>query len=202
MPDSVARRVCRSTIRIVTSPVWSFGGQSPSPEGSRDAEIENMLSGKRRPRQRGRGKEAVFYFWGASPAVVGRVGAGSEADGSEDSWDPPGSSCLPPWRPPAAWGAGHCPVPPGSGTWPPPGSDTSESPAASSQLPAVTQGDRNSESLLQVHNIWDTGACWWFIRSLLLPDDGCIHRLCLSHVTNVWFSMLITPLLPGKWART
>ena len=136
--DSVARRVCRSTIRIVTSPAWSFGGQSPSPAGSWDAEIENMRTphmgpGQMRLRQRGRGKEAVFYFWGASLAVVGRVGAGSEADGSEDSWDPPGSSCLPPWRPPAAWGAGHCPGPPGPGTWSPPGSDTSVSSAASSQ---------------------------------------------------------------------
>ena len=191
MLDSAARRVCRSTSRIVTSPVWSWGGQSPSPAGTRDAEIENMGPGQSRPRQWGGGREAVLYFWGASLAGGGRVEAGSEAGGSGDSGDPPGSACPPPSRPPASWGAGHWSGPPGPWSQTAPGSDTCLSPAASFQPQAVTQNgltrNRDSESLLQVHNIWDTGACWWFIRGLLFSDDGYYHRSCFFHVVTKGF---------------
>ena len=192
MLDSAARRVCRSTSRIVTSPVWSGGGQSQSPAAvTRDADIENTGTRQRMSRLKVTKEAAVFYFWGASPAEAGRAAAGSEADGSEDSGDPLGSSCLLVSRPPASWGAGHWSGPPGPWSQTAPGSDTCLSPAASFQPQAVTQNgltrNRDSESLLQVHNIWDTGACWWFIRGLLFSDDGYYHRSCFFHVVTKGF---------------
>ena len=62
-PDSVARRVCHNTSHIVTSPVWSGGGQSQSPAAeTRDAEIENTGPRQRMSRLKVTKEAAVFYF--------------------------------------------------------------------------------------------------------------------------------------------
>ena len=137
-------------------------------------------------RQLGRRRGAASGPWGASPAGVGHVGAGSEADGSGGSAGPPGSSCLPPSHPPAAWGAG----PPGRGAASPRGSDTlrSQNHSDAQSLTVTQRGetrDNDSESPWQVPNIWDNGAFWLVIGAFLLAVDDFIKGFCSCYVQLV-----------------